>query len=185
MALRKLLQGLPFRQLARRGWQMQPLTSCLHDCQAFKDGLEVLSGTPSRHLSASAADHYANAGMAPVYDALWKRNTLGMLGAPHLTNLRSFTSSRWASALQISFAESSPLTHMMKRMSLCRSTHATSQPSAAATGPFGQSMDAQEVLKFEGMAAEWWDPDGSSAALHTMNPLRTQFARDAICIVHG
>lgn len=57
--------------------------------------------------------------------------------------------------------------------------------NTSSQGPTGQSMDAQEVLKFEAMAAEWWDPDGSSAALHTMNPLRTQFARNAICLAHG
>ncbi|CAL5228802.1 g12001 [Coccomyxa viridis] len=72
-----------------------------------------------------------------------------------------------------------------------RRTHDVPQPSAAGTsaaaaqGPAGQSMDAQEVAKFEAMASEWWDPDGPNGALHTMNPLRTQFARDAICLAHG
>ena len=46
-------------------------------------------------------------------------------------------------------------------------------------------MDAQEVAKFEAMASEWWNPDGPNGALHTMNPLRTQFARDAICLAYG
>ena len=46
-------------------------------------------------------------------------------------------------------------------------------------------MDAEEVSKFEALAADWWDPEGPNGALHTMNPLRTQFARDAICAMHG
>ena len=68
----------------------------------------------------------------------------------------------------------------------CRSHQTAPQHSAPPQpGPTGRSMDAEEVRKFEAMAAEWWDPDGSSGALHTMNPLRTRFARDAICLALG
>ena len=42
------------------------------------------------------------------------------------------------------------------------------RPDARAKGP----ADPAEVAKFEAMAAAWWDPEGSSAPLHWMNPCR-------------
>lgn len=39
----------------------------------------------------------------------------------------------------------------------------------------GTSVDAAEVAKFEAMAAEWWDPKGSAAPLHAMNPCRLDY----------
>ncbi len=35
-----------------------------------------------------------------------------------------------------------------------------------------QNVDAQEVAKFEQLAATWWDPEGHSGPLHKLNPLR-------------
>ena len=49
----------------------------------------------------------------------------------------------------------------------------------------GSSINVDEVLKFEEMAKEWWDPEGSSAPLHSMNPVRTKFTRDALCLCFG
>ena len=46
-------------------------------------------------------------------------------------------------------------------------------------------MNPAEVAKFQELAREWWDPAGSSAALHAMNPVRTRFTRDALCLCHG
>jgi len=37
-----------------------------------------------------------------------------------------------------------------------------------------------EAAHFGKLAAEWWDPKGSSAMLHRLNPVRLAFVRDAI-----
>ncbi|CAL8470929.1 g10471 [Coccomyxa elongata] len=56
----------------------------------------------------------------------------------------------------------------------------------AKEGPaMGSSISAAEVRKFEELAKDWWDPDGSSAPLHSMNPIRTHFTRDALCLCFG
>ncbi len=38
----------------------------------------------------------------------------------------------------------------------------------------------EEAAHFGKLAAEWWDPKGSSAMLHRLNPVRLGFIRDAI-----
>ena len=38
----------------------------------------------------------------------------------------------------------------------------------------------EEAAHFGALAAEWWDPKGSSAMLHKLNPIRLGFVRDAI-----
>ncbi|MFC5565795.1 bifunctional 2-polyprenyl-6-hydroxyphenol methylase/3-demethylubiquinol 3-O-methyltransferase UbiG [Rubellimicrobium aerolatum] len=45
----------------------------------------------------------------------------------------------------------------------------------AGKGASGRSIDAQEVEKFERMAAEWWDPQGKFKPLHLMNPVRLDY----------
>lgn len=42
------------------------------------------------------------------------------------------------------------------------------------------SVDAAEAEHFGRMAAEWWDPKGSSAMLHRMNPARLRYIREAV-----
>jgi 2-polyprenyl-6-hydroxyphenyl methylase/3-demethylubiquinone-9 3-methyltransferase len=37
-----------------------------------------------------------------------------------------------------------------------------------------------EVQHFGGMAADWWDPNGKSAMLHKLNPVRLAYIRDMI-----
>ena len=37
-----------------------------------------------------------------------------------------------------------------------------------------------EAAHFGSLAAEWWDPRGSSAMLHRLNPVRLAFIRDAV-----
>ena len=37
-----------------------------------------------------------------------------------------------------------------------------------------------EVEQFGKLAADWWDPDGSSAMLHKLNPVRLKYLRDMI-----
>ena len=38
----------------------------------------------------------------------------------------------------------------------------------------------EEASHFGALAADWWDPKGSSAMLHRLNPVRLGFIRDAI-----
>lgn len=42
------------------------------------------------------------------------------------------------------------------------------------------TIRAEEAEHFGKLAAEWWDPKGSSAMLHRLNPVRLGFVRDAI-----
>ena len=39
---------------------------------------------------------------------------------------------------------------------------------------------ADEAQRFGKLAADWWDPDGSSAMLHKLNPVRLKYIRDQI-----
>ncbi|MES2002737.1 MAG: bifunctional 2-polyprenyl-6-hydroxyphenol methylase/3-demethylubiquinol 3-O-methyltransferase UbiG [Pseudomonadota bacterium] len=40
------------------------------------------------------------------------------------------------------------------------------------------SILPQEAEHFGAMAADWWDPDGSSSMLHKLNPVRLKYVRD-------
>ncbi len=42
------------------------------------------------------------------------------------------------------------------------------------------SIRPSEAAHFGAMAADWWDPKGSSAMLHKLNPVRLGFIREAI-----
>ncbi len=42
------------------------------------------------------------------------------------------------------------------------------------------SIVPEEVEQFSRLAADWWDPDGSSAMLHRLNPVRLKYIRDQI-----
>ena len=42
------------------------------------------------------------------------------------------------------------------------------------------TINASEAAHFGALAAEWWDPKGSSAMLHKLNPVRLRFIRTAI-----
>lgn len=48
-----------------------------------------------------------------------------------------------------------------------------------------QSIDTAEIDKFSAMAAEWWDPEGSSRPLHMMNPTRLDYITRQIEAQHG
>lgn len=50
----------------------------------------------------------------------------------------------------------------------------TLSPSPAAT------IRPEEAAHFGKLAADWWDPKGSSAMLHRLNPVRLGFVREAI-----
>jgi len=42
------------------------------------------------------------------------------------------------------------------------------------------SIVDREAAHFGGLAADWWDPNGSSAMLHKLNPVRLAYIRDMI-----
>ena len=53
---------------------------------------------------------------------------------------------------------------------------------ASSLGPAAPAgtVDAREAAHFGAMAAEWWDPRGSSAMLHRLNPPRLAYLRAQI-----
>ena len=59
---------------------------------------------------------------------------------------------------------------------------ATTQPrSNTSAGTIsGATIRADEAAHFGRLAKDWWDPRGSSAMLHRLNPVRLQFLREAI-----
>ena len=42
------------------------------------------------------------------------------------------------------------------------------------------TIDPREAEHFGRLAADWWNPKGSSAMLHRLNPARLAYLRDAI-----
>jgi 2-polyprenyl-6-hydroxyphenyl methylase/3-demethylubiquinone-9 3-methyltransferase len=44
-----------------------------------------------------------------------------------------------------------------------------------------QSIDPEDVARFDRLGAEWWDPKGPMRALHRLNPLRVAYLRDTLC----
>lgn len=44
----------------------------------------------------------------------------------------------------------------------------------------GQTIRPEEAAHFGQLAKDWWDPKGSSAMLHKLNPVRLEFLRQAI-----
>jgi 2-polyprenyl-6-hydroxyphenyl methylase/3-demethylubiquinone-9 3-methyltransferase len=42
------------------------------------------------------------------------------------------------------------------------------------------TIDPREAAHFGGMAAQWWDPKGSSAMLHRLNPVRLGYLRERV-----
>ena len=50
-----------------------------------------------------------------------------------------------------------------------------------ASDPTGSTLiDPREAAHFGAMAADWWDPSGSSAMLHQLNPVRLGYIRDRL-----
>src|SRR4051812_40244645 len=56
-------------------------------------------------------------------------------------------------------------------------------PRASSTG--ASTVDLAEILKFERMAAEWWDPNGKFRPLHRFNPVRLGYIRDVVVAHFG
>ena len=44
----------------------------------------------------------------------------------------------------------------------------------------GGSIDSDEAAHFGRLAADWWNPDGTSAMLHRINPVRMRYVRERI-----
>src|SRR6267378_2634119 len=57
----------------------------------------------------------------------------------------------------------------------------TIHPDALADAIVDATVDAAEVDRFSRLAGEWWDPRGKMAVLHTFNPVRLAYIRDAVC----
>lgn len=49
-----------------------------------------------------------------------------------------------------------------------------------ASEPLPTTVDPDQAAHFGRMAADWWDPNGSSAMLHRMNPVRLAYIRDRL-----
>src|SRR5215211_6804884 len=50
----------------------------------------------------------------------------------------------------------------------------------AVASEAGTSIDPREAAHFGRLAADWWDPKGSSAMLHKLNPVRLGYLRSRI-----
>ena len=57
-------------------------------------------------------------------------------------------------------------------------TQARSNTSAGTIS--GRTIRPDEAAHFGRLAKDWWDPKGSSAMLHRLNPVRLKFLREAI-----
>ncbi|MGE5563167.1 MAG: bifunctional 2-polyprenyl-6-hydroxyphenol methylase/3-demethylubiquinol 3-O-methyltransferase UbiG [Bacillota bacterium] len=44
----------------------------------------------------------------------------------------------------------------------------------------GTTIVQEEAERFGRLAADWWDPNGSSAMLHKLNPVRLKYVRDQV-----
>ncbi len=57
-----------------------------------------------------------------------------------------------------------------------------SDATGAGTGisANGVTIRREEAAHFGRLASEWWDPKGSSAMLHRLNPVRLSFIREAV-----
>ncbi|MFW2831268.1 bifunctional 2-polyprenyl-6-hydroxyphenol methylase/3-demethylubiquinol 3-O-methyltransferase UbiG [Sphingomonas sp. ID0503] len=49
-----------------------------------------------------------------------------------------------------------------------------------ASSAAAPTIDPAEAAHFGRLAAEWWDPKGSSAMLHRLNPVRLRYIREAV-----
>jgi len=52
--------------------------------------------------------------------------------------------------------------------------------NATMSNPQGPTIRPEEAAHFGRLAADWWDPNGTSAMLHRLNPVRLGFVRAAL-----
>ena len=57
--------------------------------------------------------------------------------------------------------------------------------ATVATATNSATIRPEEAGHFAALAKDWWDPKGSSAMLHRLNPVRLGFIRDAIDLHWG
>src|SRR5687768_15492977 len=57
--------------------------------------------------------------------------------------------------------------------------------ATVATDTNGATIRPEEAAHFAALAKNWWDPKGSSAMLHRLNPVRLAFLREAIDLHWG
>lgn len=75
---------------------------------------------------------------------------------------------------------------LLARQAQCSLRRASARPAFNQTRPEPRyhgtysSVNADEVSHFNALAAEWWEPYGSSRLLHLMNPLRHDFIRGCL-----
>lgn len=60
-----------------------------------------------------------------------------------------------------------------------------SETKTSANANGSPTIRPEEAAHFGKLAAEWWDPKGSSAMLHKLNPVRLGFIREAIDLHWG
>jgi 2-polyprenyl-6-hydroxyphenyl methylase/3-demethylubiquinone-9 3-methyltransferase len=58
--------------------------------------------------------------------------------------------------------------------------NATATSTSTGEARDSATIRPEEAAHFGALAADWWDPKGSSAMLHKLNPVRLSFIRDAI-----
>ena len=88
-------------------------------------------------------------------------------------------------------AQGTPASSGLNGQSMGASSGLNGQSMGASSGLNGQSMGApggsvraDEVERFDRLAAQWWDPDGPMRPLHAMNPLRVGWIDRRIRAVH-
>ncbi|KAF6826307.1 3-demethylubiquinone-9 3-O-methyltransferase [Colletotrichum musicola] len=95
-------------------------------------------------------------------------------------------SSRPAAALLRSLRRTNPAAGAASSRAAIASPILRAQPTQTPTTPAPRghstfsSVSPDEVEHFNALAADWWDPQGSSRLLHLMNPLRHNFIRDCL-----
>ncbi|MEK0082003.1 bifunctional 2-polyprenyl-6-hydroxyphenol methylase/3-demethylubiquinol 3-O-methyltransferase UbiG [Benzoatithermus flavus] len=57
--------------------------------------------------------------------------------------------------------------------------------ASAASASVDNSLDRDELAKFEALGRSWWDPKGPMAPLHKLNPVRIAYIRDRVCAQLG
>ncbi|MBL8587937.1 MAG: bifunctional 2-polyprenyl-6-hydroxyphenol methylase/3-demethylubiquinol 3-O-methyltransferase UbiG [Methylobacteriaceae bacterium] len=53
--------------------------------------------------------------------------------------------------------------------------------TASPATPLPDSVDPDDLARFERLGAQWWDPQGPMKPLHRMNPARVGWLRDQLC----
>ena len=73
---------------------------------------------------------------------------------------------------------SRPLTYQRLRALISQLPVVTTRFKSTSGG--NQNIDREEVLRFQKLSQEWWDPNGPLKSLVSMNRLRVPFIRDGI-----